>query len=583
MSDILEQQEYRVLARKYRPQIFDNLIGQEILVRTLTNAIIQNRIAHAYLLTGVRGIGKTTTARLIAMSLNCTNRVQNSCEPCGKCDSCKSVREDRNLDVMEIDAASKTGVDDIREIIDNIKYKPVSSPYKIFIIDEIHMLSKNAFNALLKTLEEPPAHVKFIFATTEVKKIPITIISRCQRFDLHRIEKDELANYLLNISSKEKIKINSDAIALIVRSADGSVRDGLSLLDQAIANETEEITAESITNMLGLADRGNIFDLMDAIFEGKALDALKIYNKIHKSGADIVMIFNEMLNVTHFITQVKISPELKNDIHIPELERVKGFEMSEKISMASLGMVWQVLFKGYEELQTGYHLIQHGEMIIIRLIYLYQGPSPDDLIKKTKSENIQEKLSNNKSKIITNNENNNNNNKNNNNNETVETINITIDKEKISKPDNELPISSSGNLSVKSFRHFVDLFYQKREGMLHAYLYNNAKLISFKEGEVVINAKTVTDPHFTRIIAKLVSTWTGRIWQVISTNSNIGQTLYEEDLVEQNKQIDKMKNDPEVKNILDMFPGVKIHSITNIVETAKEEVSLDTLKEKKEK
>ena len=574
MSEILKDQEYRVLARKYRPQTFESLVGQEILVRILTNAIIQNRIAHAYLLTGVRGIGKTTTARLIAMSLNCNNRVQNSCEPCGKCDSCLSVREDRNLDVIEMDAASKTGVDDVREIIDNVKYKPVNSLYKIFIIDEVHMLSKNAFNALLKTLEEPPSHVKFIFATTEVKKIPITIISRCQRFDLHRIEKEKLTAHLIGIALKEKIKINPDAMALIIRSADGSVRDGLSLLDQAIVNETEEITAVSIIKMLGLADRGNIFDLMDSIFKGDAPNALKIYNKIHQAGADIIMIFNEMLNVTHFITQIKIAPELKSDIHIPELERIKGFEMSEKISMASLGMVWQVLFKGYEELQSGYHLFQHGEMIIIRLIYLYEGPTPDDLIKQSKQENIKEKKLNHDSVIPSKNEISN---------PIVNISDIPSTNEKDSNSDSVLQNTSLGNFSVKSFRHFVDLFYQKREGMLHTYLYNDAKLISFKVGEVVINSKTITDPHFTRTIAKLVSKWTGRIWQVSSSNSNIGQTLFEEDLIEQQKHIEKMKNDPEVKSILDMFPGVKIHSITNIGETTKENILSDVLKQKKEK
>ena len=268
MTDKLNEIEYRVLARKYRPQTFKDLIGQDILVRSLINSISQNRIAHAYILTGVRGIGKTTAARLIAMSLNCENRTDETFEPCGKCNSCIDVREDRSLDVIEMDAASKTGVDDIREIIDNIKYKPVSNLYKIFIIDEVHMLSKNAFNALLKTLEEPPSHIKFIFATTEVKKIPITIISRCQRFDLQRIDKEKLTSHLLYICEIEKIEIDNDAIALLVRSADGSMRDGLSLLDQAIVNENGKITAASIILMLGLADRGNIFDLIEAIFSG---------------------------------------------------------------------------------------------------------------------------------------------------------------------------------------------------------------------------------------------------------------------------------------------------------------------------
>jgi DNA polymerase-3 subunit gamma/tau len=575
MTEQLEQKEYRVLARKYRPKKFRSLVGQEILVRILTNTIIKNRIAHAYLLTGVRGIGKTTTARLIAMSLNCEDRPKETSEPCGKCNSCISICEDRSLDVIEMDAASKTGVDDIREIIDNVKYKPVSSQYKIFIIDEVHMLSKNAFNALLKTLEEPPPHVKFIFATTEVKKIPITIISRCQRLDLHRIEKEDLTSHLIEIASKENIKINNDAISLIVRSADGSVRDGLSLLDQAIANEADQITADSIVNMLGLADRGNIFDLMEAIFNGNATKALEIFNRIYKAGADIVMIFDEMLNVTHFVTQIKIAPELKDELHIPELERHKGTEMSKKISMASLGMIWQVLFKGYEELQSGFHLFQHGEMIIIRLIYLFNGPSPDDLLKKFNTENS--KQLDIKKPVIP-------------------PIKKTIDSSVLNQTSNknilEINIEdqnkdqfiSKDNLRVKSYRHFVDLFYQKKEGMLHTYLYNNAKLISFKEGEVIINAKSVTDPHFTRTIAKLVSTWTGRIWQVSVSTSNVGQTLYEEDLIKTQKEIEKMKNEPEVKNILDTFPGVTIHSITDIKQTTEENLqSIDINKKTKEK
>jgi len=574
MIDKIEQEEFRVLARKYRPQTFEELIGQETLVRTLTNAITNNRIAHAFLLTGVRGIGKTTTARLIAMSLNCEDRIQEKCEPCAKCDSCVSVREDRNLDVIEIDAASKTGVDDIREIIDNVKYKPVNSKYKIFIIDEVHMLSKNAFNALLKTLEEPPAHVKFIFATTEVKKIPITIISRCQRFDLHRITTTVLTSHLMNLAKKENINIDRDATALIVRSADGSVRDGLSLLDQAITNEEGKITANSIIDMLGLADRGNIFDLMDAIFQGDPVNALEIFNRMYQAGADVVMIFDEMLNVTHFITQIKIAPELKEDIYIPELERNKGFEMAEKISMASLGMIWQVLFKGYEELQSGFHLFQQGEMIIIRLVYLYDGPSPNDLVKKIEED---KKFSLNtstspesfppiqKDPII---------------NKASNKKNEAQDKSGANKEDAPKP---KGALKIISYRHFVDLFYQKKEGMLHTYLYNNAKLISFKEGEIVINVKSISDPHFGRTIAKLVSTWTGRIWQVSTSASNVGKTLYEEDVILQQKEIEIMKNEPEVKAILGKFPGVTIHSITDIHQTADEKELAIKNKQKKEK
>ena len=570
MSDSIEQQEYRVLARKYRPQVFADLIGQETLVKTLSNAISTNRIAHAYLLTGVRGIGKTTTARLIAMSLNCETRPLDSFEPCGKCDSCITIRTDYNMDVIEMDAASRTGVDDIREIINNVKYKPVNCRYKIFIIDEVHMLSKSAFNALLKTLEEPPPHIKFIFATTEVKKIPITIISRCQRFDLHRVGTTILTNHLNSIAKKEEIKINQDALALIVRSADGSVRDGLSLLDQAIANKKDQITANSVMLMLGLADRGNIFDLMEAIFKGEAITSLEIYNRIYQAGADVVMIFDEMLKVTHFLTQMKISSDIKEDIHIPELERSRGAEMAEKISMSSLGMIWQILFKGYQELQSGFQLFQHGEMLIIRLIYLYKGPTPEDLIKKLENniEINEHQNESSKSSLTTN--------------QLSDTVNYN--KEAVKKSEEiENKVKLSNVLSINSFRQFVDLFYQKREGILHTLLYNSVKIVSFKEGEITINTEAITDPHFTRTIAKFVSKWTGRIWQISTSSSNIGKTLYEEDLLNQQKEIEIMKNDSEIKQILKKYSDVKIHSITNIEETLDETITSDDIQQIKEK
>jgi len=559
------RQEYRVLARKYRPLTFGNLIGQETLVQTLKNSKVNNRIAHAYLLTGVRGVGKTTTARLIAMSLNCEARSPESSEPCGKCKQCISIRGDHNIDVIEMDAASRTGVDDIREIIDNVKYKPVNCKYKIFIIDEVHMLSKSAFNALLKTLEEPPPHIKFIFATTEVKKIPITIISRCQRFDLHRIETDNLIMHFNNIADKEKIKIDKEAMALIVRAADGSVRDGLSLFDQAIANAKDKISTDTIISMLGLADRGNIFDLLDAIFSGDAKNSLKIYNKIYQAGADVLMIFDELLKVTHFLTKIKISPDIKDDIHIPEFERSKGTEMAENISMSSLGIVWQVLFKGYQELQSGFHLFQHGEMLIIRLIYLYEGPSPDDLVKKI-DDKIEENEHKNESIVIKSS-----------NNKTPATINKVIETENNSQVDTAAKLSNS--IPVKSFRQFVDLFYQKKEGMLHTYLYNNVKLVSFKEGEIYINSEAIADPHFSRTIAKFISKWTGRIWQVSTSSSNIGKTLYEEDLLTQQKEIEIMKNEPQIKRILNKYPGVKIHSITDIQETLDDKIVSKDIKQ----
>jgi len=558
-----ENIKYKVLARKYRPQTFADLIGQETLVQILTNAITTNRIANAYLLTGVRGVGKTTTARLIAMSLNCENRKDTSCEPCGNCDSCKSIRLDHNLDVIEMDAASKTGVDDVREIIDNVKYKPVNSLFKIFIIDEVHMLSKSAFNALLKTLEEPPEHVKFIFATTEVKKIPVTILSRCQRFDLKRVETENLAKHIKKISNFEKVKIDDDAIALLVRAGDGSVRDSISLLDQAIINNNITVTAETITTMLGLADRGKIYDLVENITKGNTSNALIIYRDLYNSGADILMIFEELLKAIHSITQIKISPDLINNIVIPEIERVRGMNFASQLSMNSLGVMWQVLFKGFQELQNGYHLFQLGEMIIIRLIYINNKPNSEEYTKKIPPEHDINNHSDSKDQEI---------------------------KKKIDLNNNQKSAASSklnettksSLIKISNFRQFVDFFYNKKEALLHTQLYNSVKLISFKEGEIVINTSLITDQHFNRNVAKLISKWTGRIWQIHSSDSNIGSSLSEEDVVNQQNEIKTMKNHPKVKKILEAFPGLSIHSITDITETVDETIDKFNSENKKE-
>ena len=560
-----EEKKYKVLARKYRPQKFEDLVGQDLLVKILSNAINNDRLAHAYILTGVRGVGKTTTARLIAMSINCKNRDKKNCEPCGSCDSCKSTTSDRNLDVIEIDAASNTGVDDIREIIDNVKYKPVIADYKIFIIDEVHMLSKSAFNALLKTLEEPPEHVKFIFATTEIKKVPITVLSRCQRFDLHRIENKILSDHLLKISKLENINIDLDAISLIVRSADGSVRDGLSLLDQAITSPNEKVDSQIIINMLGLADREKIFNLIEIILEGDAVSAINKYKELYELGADISMIFDELLNVLHFLVQIKIAPDLKDDIYIPEFERNKGSDLSSKMTLNNLNIIWQILFKGYQELQNGSHLYQHGEMIILRIIYLHDGPSPEDLIKKMDKEVVKkEPLEKN---LGLQNEAN----------ESDKVLNFNENKKEISTKEN-LNI-----IHVQDFRHFVDIFFKNREGLLHTKLYNDVQLVSFKEGEVTLNTSKINDTGFIRTVAKLISKWTGRIWQIHSSTSNLGKSLHDEDIINQQKEIKIMKNHPEVKKILKEFPESKIHAITELGEINDDDTDINQPKMQKEK
>ncbi len=559
-----EEKKYKVLARKYRPQKFEDLVGQELLVKILSNAINNDRLAHAYILTGVRGVGKTTTARLIAMSINCKNRDKKNCEPCGSCDSCKSTTSDSNLDVIEIDAASNTGVDDIREIIDNVKYKPVIGDYKIFIIDEVHMLSKSAFNALLKTLEEPPEHVKFIFATTEIKKVPITVLSRCQRFDLHRIENKILSDHLLKISKLENIDIDLDAISLIVRSADGSVRDGLSLLDQAITSPNEKVNSQTVISMLGLADREKIFNLIEIILEGDALGAINKYKELYELGADISMIFDELLNVVHFFVQIKIAPDLKDDIYIPEFERNKGSDLSSKMTLNNLNIIWQILFKGYQELQNSSHLYQHGEMIILRIIYLYDGPSPEDLIKKMDKEVVKKETLD----------------------KNLELQNETNESNKILNfNENKKEISPKQNVNIKhvqDFRHFVDMFFKNREGLLHTKLYNDVQLVSFKEGEVTLNTSKINDTGFNRTVAKLISKWTGRIWQIHSSSSNLGKSLNDEDIINQQKEIEIMKNHPEVKKILKEFPESKIHAITELGEINDSDADINQTKIKKE-
>lgn len=375
--------EYRVLARKYRPRTFDDLIGQESLVRILRRAFSIGRVAHAFMLTGVRGVGKTTTARIIARALNCTGEDGNggpTADPCGVCPNCKAILADRHPDVLEMDAASRTGVDDVREIIEASRFRPMQARMKVFVIDEVHMLSRNAFNALLKTLEEPPAQVTFIFATTELRKVPVTVLSRCQRFDLQRVPQDMLAAHFASIAQKEGATLEDGALSLIARAADGSVRDGLSLLDQAIAQGAADTA--SVADMLGLADRGMVFDLLEAALRGQVAQVLEIAGKAYARGADLGVLLADIMDVLHLLSRIKALPQLREGHELPEIERVRGGEISEHISMAVLGRAWQLLLKGLPEVDMAPNRQQAAEMVLIRLCHASMLPTPDKLIRQ---------------------------------------------------------------------------------------------------------------------------------------------------------------------------------------------------------
>ncbi len=380
---------YRVLARKYRPQTFADLVGQEVLVRTLGNAIKTGRVAHAFLLTGIRGIGKTTTARIIARALNCIGADGNggaTIDPCGVCANCVQIRDDRHVDVMEMDAASRTGVGDIRDLIETVHYAPTNARYKIYIIDEVHMLTTNAFNALLKTLEEPPPSVIFIFATTEIRKIPVTILSRCQRFDLKRLDMDALALHLQNICGKENVTADETATRLIAMAAEGSVRDALSLLDQAISQRMQEdgtchIDGDTVRGMLGLADRGRVFALMDSIFAGDINASLQQLNQQYQDGAEMGMLVQDMLAVTHSITRLCLAPQDDLGPTYSQTEREEAKRLGAKLNITGLTRAWQMLLKGLDEVRRAPDALAAAEMLLIRLTHASTLPPPTDLLK----------------------------------------------------------------------------------------------------------------------------------------------------------------------------------------------------------
>lgn len=567
---------YRVLARKYRPLKFSDLIGQDILVRTITNAIRSGRLAHAFLFTGVRGVGKTTTARILARTLNCSTP-QNSDssgspskvaeEPCGKCDNCIAIFEDRHVDVIEMDAASHTGVDDIRELINGVKYRPTNARYKVYIIDEVHMLSKQAFNALLKTLEEPPPHAKFIFATTEVHKIPVTVLSRCQRFDLRRVQTHQLAEHLQLVSEQEERTCEADALYLIARVADGSVRDGLSLLDQIISNSSKIISEQDVRGMLGLADRARSFEIFASVMKGDVSEALSLLREQYHSGAEPITILEDALEITHWVTKVKLLPDLVNERGIPEIDQKFGTDLAQKLSMPELTRTWNILLNGLKETQFAPNKIISVEMIIIRLAYVSDLPSPEETIRKIedsiKGNSADNKNpSNNISKESTSTEINRGSNIMSNDNYENRSINSTSQNSAIGALSvAEETIDETAKYRITSFADIIDLAANEREMALRHWLVSDIHLVSFTEGQIEVRQDNDASTSLAGKLSEKLLDWTGNRW-VIALSDKKGDPTVEDQLkTEANQKLLSLKKDLLVKRVLEIFPDANISGI----------------------
>jgi len=562
---------YRVLARKYRPTTFDQLIGQDAMVRTLTNAFASGRIAQAFMLTGVRGVGKTTTARIIARALNCVGpdgKGGPTAAPCGQCDNCTAIAEDRHVDVLELDAASRTGVGEMRELLDGVRYRPVSARYKVYIIDEVHMLSTSAFNALLKTLEEPPAHVKFVFATTEIRKVPVTVLSRCQRFDLRRIDADTLIKLYTDVAKAEDVEIAPAALALIARAADGSARDGLSLLDQAIARAEGAITEDDVRDMLGLADRTQLFDLYDLLMRGDAKGALDLMGALYASGADPAVVVQDLLELTHWLTRIKLAPQAAEAPGVAEAERVRGGAMAGKLTLAHLARVWQMLLKGLGEVQSAPLPLQAAEMVVIRLTHAADLPTPADLVRQLQdggapAERPRGPVAAERTAPTT----------------TAFAAAPTAPAR--SEPsDRPRAFATGGAVAAaqtepavlapnpESFAEIVTLLGERREAILQAHLKNNVHLVRFEPGRLEFRP----DEHAPRTLANrlgaLLSEWTGRRWVVAISGEPGEPTLAAQEAATDRRERAEATAHPLVQAALATFPGATIEAIRDLATAA---------------
>jgi len=529
---------YRVLARKYRPTRFEDLVGQEAMVRTLRNAFVLGRVAHAWMLTGVRGVGKTTTARILARALNCTGPDGTggpTADPCGVCPNCVAILADRHPDVVEMDAASRTGVDDVREIIDAARYRPLQARTKVFIVDEVHMLSRNAFNALLKTLEEPPPHVKFVFATTEIRKVPVTVLSRCQRFDLRRVPLADLAALFGRIAEKEGARVAPGALELIARAADGSARDGLSLLDQAIAQADDgaEVAADAVADMLGLADRGMVFDLMEACLGGSPADALALSARAHERGADPGLVLGDLLELAHTLTRLKVVPALRDSPELPEAERVRGAALADRLSIPVLGRAWQILLRGAQEVEQASDRRAAADMVLIRLCYVADLPPPGELVRRIQGEAAA----------------------------PARPAPLTTSAGRVAGATalaEAVPAPASPAPALASFRDVVALVAGRQEPVLGGLLRHSVHLVRFAPSIIELRPEPNAPRDLAARLAAILLEATGARWTIALSQAAGDPTLAEQDAASGAAQLEQAARHPLVRAILDAFPGAKL-------------------------
>ncbi len=571
MSEIGENVDtgpYRVLARKYRPQNFSDLIGQEPMVRTLTNAFEVGRIAQAWMLTGVRGVGKTTTARILARALNyksgdIDNPSINLNEPG---EHCGAIMEGRHVDVLEMDAASHTGIDAIRDIIDQVRYAPVSARYKVYIIDEVHMLTTQAFNGLLKTLEEPPPHVKFIFATTEIRKVPITVLSRCQRFDLRRVDAGLLTGHLNKIADLESVEVEDDALAMIARAAEGSVRDSLSILDQAIAHGANKVDAGSVRGMLGLADRARIIDLFEKLMHGDVAAALTEYRAQYDIGADPGVVLTDLAEFNHLVTRLRFVPDAVSDASLTEDEKTRGREFADKISVRVLSRTWQMLLKGIEEVQRANRALSAGEMVLIRIAHAADLPTLDEALKSLEdgalqgdkpaagvSSNASSSPNGGGASAVSR--------------SAISTGSggagpamrlVEAEPNPVDSPPAMEPEPVVETVPVTSLADIAVLADKNRDMQFKINLKRFVRLVGIVPGRLDISLVEGAPKTLPSEISQRLSEWAGVRWMVSVSREEGDATLAEEEARERNDRLVDAKSDPTVAAILAAFPGAKI-------------------------